>query len=110
MRAFVTTSGEDVFVLTGPLYEWLMLRLPATYKDHDVPSGYWKVVAVKDGGSIKASSFYFYQTTPRQADYCDHMKSINFIEDKAGLDLFPELVDSEPAEASSSTLVGEFGC
>ena len=110
VRELASASGEDVFVPTGPLYEWQMLRLPATDKDHVVPSGYWKIVAVKIEGGIKTSSFYFYQSTPRYADYCDHMRSINFIEAKAGLDFFPELTDQDTLEASSSMLIGELGC
>lgn len=102
----------DVFVMTGPLFEWPMAKLPGTNKDHEVPSSYWKVVALKQGTDIKVAAFYFYQDTPKRADYCDHMKSVDLIEAKSGLDFFAGLTNSVESDLESGRpgLVSELGC
>ncbi len=104
-------SGK-VFVMTGPLYEWPMAKLPAINKDHEVPSAYWKVIALVEGNTTNVSAFYFYQDTPKRADYCDHAKAVDFIEQKSGLDFFSGMpdADEEPLESSDPTLVSELGC
>lgn len=110
VRNLANATGQDVFVMTGPLYEWLMLKLPATDKDHRVPSSYWKIVAIQDGTNVKAAGFYFYQTTPRGANYCDHMKTVDFIEAKSGLNVFTGFGNEADLESSQPTLKGELGC
>ena len=110
VRNLANATGQDVFVMTGPLYEWLMLKLPATDKDHRVPSSYWKIVAIQDGTNVKAAGFYFYQTTPRGANYCDHMKTVDFIEAKSGLNVFTGFGNEAALESSEPTLKGELGC
>lgn len=101
-----------VFVMTGPLYEWPMAKLPATNKDHEVPSAYWKVIALVGGDETRVASFYFYQDTPKRADFCDHARTVDFIERKSGLDLFSAMPDAQegPLEESDPTLVDELGC
>ena len=84
----LSESGTDVWVITGPLYEWPMAKLPSPKKIHAVPSAYWKIVAVLKDSVLRSSAFYFYQDTPKRAVYCDHMKTIDFIEEKTGLDFF----------------------
>jgi len=103
-------AGSDVWVMTGPLYEWPMAKLPATNKPHRVPSSYWKVVAVESGNDIQVAGFYFYQDTPRRANYCDHMKTVDFIEAKSGLNVFSNFVDEVKLESSQPTLIAELGC
>lgn len=110
VRSLAQSSGQDVFVMTGPLYEWPMAKLPATDKSHRVPSSYWKIVAVQDGSDVKVSGFYFYQDTPRRANYCDHMKTVDFIEAKSGLDFFSGLENEAAIEAAQPTLTDELGC
>ena len=104
--------GGTVFVMTGPLYEWPMAKLPATNKDHEVPSAYWKVIALVEGSSTKVSAFYFYQDTPKRADYCDHAKTIDFIEGKSSLDFFSAMPNTteNSLESSNPTLVSELDC
>ena len=103
-------GGNDVWVMTGPLYEWPMAKLPSTNKMHAVPSAYWKVVSIKDNESIKSLAFYFYQDTPKRADYCDHVKTIDFIEAKARLDFFPAHPNQDALERAPGTLTAELGC
>lgn len=84
-------TGKTVHVITGPVYERDMPRLPGTTKDHRVPSGYWKVVAVQDGNSTRASSFFFEQETPRGINYCTKRMPLDDVEVRAKLKLFPRL-------------------
>lgn len=104
--------GGQVFVMTGPLYEWPMAKLPDTDKDHDVPSAYWKIVALQETTQVSVAAFYFYQDTPQRADFCDHMKTVRFIERKSHLDFFSGMPDAEEEafETSQATLVAGLGC
>jgi endonuclease G len=89
-----------------------MAKLPAINKDHEVPSAYWKVIALVEGSTTKVSAFYFYQDTPKRADYCDHAKAVAFIERKSGLDFFSAMPDAaeDTLESSNPMLVAELGC
>ena len=106
----LSESGTDVWVITGPLYEWPMAKLPSPKKIHAVPSAYWKIVAVLKDSVLRSSAFYFYQDTPKRAVYCDHMKTIDFIEEKTGLDFFPNYGGQDKLESSSALLKEELGC
>ena len=106
----LSESGTDVWVITGPLYEWPMAKLPSPKKIHAVPSAYWKIVAVLKDSVLRSSAFYFYQDTPKRAIYCDHMKTIDFIEEKTGLDFFPNYGGQDKLESSSALLKEELGC
>ena len=75
-----------VWVVTGPLYEREMPQLPGADEAHQVPSGYFKVVADKNG---RVAGFIFDQETPRRASICNHTASLTNIERRSGLDLFP---------------------
>lgn len=102
-----------VFVMTGPLYEWPMAKLPDTDKDHQVPSAYWKIVAMQAASQqITVAGFYFYQDTPKRANYCDHMRPIRFIEQKSGLNFFSDMTGAleDQFETSQPTLVAKLGC
>jgi endonuclease G, mitochondrial len=79
-------SRREVWVVTGPVYEREMPELGNAGEGHAVPSGYWKVIVSSAGD---ASVFFFDQTTPRDADFCDNRTSLNDIEQRAGLNLFP---------------------
>lgn len=94
-RRFVQPTGAGgapprLYVLTGPLYERPMpaMPMPAGYRRHRVPSGYWKVLATEDG---RMTAFIFDQDTPRSADHCDHRAALLEVEIRADLTLFPRL-------------------
>lgn len=93
-----------VYVLTGPLYERPMpeMPMPAGRKRHRVPSGYWKVLATPDG---RMTAFIFDQDTPRSADYCQFRVSLEAVEIRADLTLFPRL-----AVRDFTPLDGAIGC
>ena len=83
------SSKQAVYVLTGPLFERLMPPLPGADERHRVPSGYWKVIVTANG---QMTGFIFDQATPRSADYCDMRTSLDEIELRARLRLFPMII------------------
>lgn len=100
-----------LMVLTGPFYERHFGRLPETQKQHTIPSGYWKVIYVPDGdGRIEAAAFAFDQETPRNSDYCGHLVSVEEVEVRSRLNLFPELPDQSAALLPNHRLVDYLGC
>ncbi|MEC7529960.1 MAG: DNA/RNA non-specific endonuclease [Pseudomonadota bacterium] len=40
----VVRTGQDVYVVSGPSYEWYFATLPEADESHSIPSGYFKVV------------------------------------------------------------------
>lgn len=64
------------------------MPMPDGRKRHRVPSGYWKVLATADG---RMTAFIFDQATPRSANYCDFRASLEAVEIRADLTLFPRL-------------------
>jgi endonuclease G len=108
-RRFVTRSDSAeplkvLYVLTGPLYERPMpaMPMPEGYERHRVPSGYWKVLATEDG---RMTAFIFDQDTSRNANYCDFRVTLEALEIRADLTLFPRLV-----ERAFTPLDAEVGC
>lgn len=103
-RANATDPVKVLYVLTGPLYERPMppMPMPEGYERHRVPSGYWKVLATDDGRVV---AFIFDQDTPRNADHCDFRASIEEVEIRADLTLFPRMT-----ERAFAPLDAEIGC
>lgn len=105
---------EAVYVLTGTLYESDIGDMPGTTKTLSVPSGYWKVVMVEPGDTMSVAGFEFGQDTPSGQDVCDakFRQTIDAIEGKTGLDLFPNYEASRETEIESlaGALYTEFGC
>ncbi len=89
-----------------------MTPLPKADEAHMVPSGYWKVVSVDHNATVKVAAFVFEQDTPRNANYCDKLKSVNEIEDRSGLEFFHALKDDkqEQLKAGTATLADKLGC
>ena len=105
---------DGVFVMTGPLYERQMPSMPGADEKHRVPSGYWKVVAVEDGGYTKVAAFVFDQETGRGASHCEdkHLTTVRAIEIRTGLDFFHGLASErqDAIEMGVSKLLAELGC
>lgn len=110
VRAMVKAKSVVAYVVTGPLYEWRMPKLPATDKDHRIPSSYWKVIAVDDPSGVRVAAFYFYQSTPYKAKYCDSLKTVDFIERKSGLSLLSGIANEGQIEAGEPRLAADLGC
>lgn len=75
-----------VYVITGPLYERMMPRLPKADERHRVPSGYWKVIATNDG---RMAAFIMDTGAPRDLKYCATRVTLDEVELRARLGLFP---------------------
>lgn len=92
-RDLVRRGGlEVVYVLTGPLYERAMAPLPRADEPHTVPSGYWKVLVTEDG---RLSAFVMGQDMARNADFCGARVSLEEVERRSGLSLFPRLFERQ---------------
>ncbi len=77
---------KQLYVLTGPLYDGTEMEgLPGADEHHVVPTGYWKVIATKDG---RTTGFIFGQRTTETA-YCNRRAPLSDVEARSGLDLFP---------------------
>jgi endonuclease G, mitochondrial len=76
---------NGVYVVTGPLYENDMDTLPLADETHKVPSGYWKVV-VKNNNAV---GFIMEQDIERSMGECNAVVTIEKIEQRSGLELFP---------------------
>lgn len=79
----------EVFVMTGPLYDGQSIgTLPGSDEDHKIPTGYWKIVAVKEQGDfINSASFIFEQQDADKSIEAALVK-IDKIEERSGLDFF----------------------
>lgn len=102
---------QSVWVMTGPLYEREMPPLPNADEPHKVPSGYWKIIVVKDDGVMRVAAFIMDQDTPRSSNIIGHLVKIDDVESKSGLDFLWELPDAEENDLESQTFeswVGEW--
>jgi endonuclease G len=52
-------TSQDVYVVTGPLYEWYFGTLPGTDEGHIIPSGYFKVVITKNTGWVECFCIHY---------------------------------------------------
>jgi endonuclease G len=100
-RSLAQRLAVPVYVLTGPLFERMMRPLPGTTAIHRVPSGYWKVVALGDG---RATAFVFDQADARKKDHCSARVTLQHVQLRARLFLFPD------ALATPAPLDSELGC
>ncbi len=101
-----------VYVMTGPLYERPMEALPKADEIHLLPSGYWKILAIKEGGDVKYVAFILDQDTARKKDFCDYQKPIAEIERRSGLTFFHELtfLEQQAVRQNPQSLAEALGC
>lgn len=104
--------GQQVYVVTGPLYEWHYATLPGTTKQHQIPSGYFKIVVTDNNGWVEASAFIMEQNTPRGANYCSFEVTGYTVEHRAGLNIMPQLPASKAGAVLGRTggLSSDLGC
>lgn len=105
-------AREALFGLTGPLYERTMPQLPRADEPHRIPSGYWKIVSVQQGDTIEVAAFIMDQDTPRGDHFCDHLTTVDEVEQRSGLDFFAALDDSleNEMEQAQGALAARLGC
>ncbi|WP_407935442.1 DNA/RNA non-specific endonuclease [Alkalimonas cellulosilytica] len=84
-------AGHEVYVVTGPLYEWHFGTLPESDKRHTIPSGYFKVVALIGDEHPLVSSFVMEQSIARGENFCHFEVTTLSVEHRTGLDVMPEL-------------------
>lgn len=103
VRNLVRNTG-DVFVVSGPLYEadQEQMVLPGADESHQVPTGYFKIVAKQDG---RVSAFLFDQDVSRKYSRCDALVSLEEVETRSGLNIF-----SSNANFETGRLDIELGC
>lgn len=112
VRSYVRT-GQDVYVVTGPLYEWHFGSLPNANEGHTIPSGYFKVVAtISSSGWVEASAFIMEQNSGRSDNYCYKEVTVNEVESRAGLNILPTLPSYKESavEGQLGGLKSELGC
>ena len=115
VRALARQSEpRGVYVATGPLYERKMPQLPGADEAHLVPSGYWKLVAVKTPARIEVAAFLMDQDLGRSVAFCRDDIRIDLLdlERRAGLRFFP-MLDGGTLEAvlgTARSMVARLGC
>lgn len=112
VRNYVRT-GKNVYVVTGPLYEWYFGTLPQANESHKIPSGYFKVVmTISSSGWVEASAFIMEQNSGRYDNYCAKEVTINQVESRAGLNIMPSLPSYKESSVEGQTggLRSELGC
>ena len=111
VREYVRT-GQDVFVVTGPLYESFFATLPGANESHTIPSGYFKVVITDVNGWVEASAFIMEQDAGRNDDYCETEVTTDEVESRSGLNIMPSLSSRKTSAVESNTggLTIELGC
>jgi endonuclease G, mitochondrial len=82
-----------VHVVTGPLFEREMPRLPNADEPHSIPSGFWKVVAIHGVDGLEAAGYVMDQDLARTASFCAAPRRADLasLERRVGLRLFPDL-------------------
>lgn len=112
VREFVRT-GQDVYVITGPLYEYFFANLPEANEGHVVPSGYFKVVVtISNSNWVEASAFIMEQTSPRSLNYCSTEVTVDEVESRSGLNFLPSMPwwKEGAVEGNLGGLKTELGC
>ena len=97
--ALAKSDNIAVYVVTGPLFERVMPALPKADERHRVPSAYWKVIATADG---RMAAFVMDTAASRALDHCDARVSLDEVELRSRLLLFPRLADRRFTDLSSA--------
>jgi len=95
----LVNRSDALYVITGPIYDEGKPQpaLP-TGKAHQVPSGYFKIVANREG---QVAAFTFDQDLPFHIHHCQQLTTVADIEAQTGLKFFPELPAWPLADLSS---------
>ncbi len=93
-------ENMGVYVLTGPLFERILEPLPRSDERHRIPSGYWKVVVTQDG---RLAAFIMDTTISRSVDHCFTLVTLDEVELRSRLELFPRLKKRFFADLSTAS-------
>ena len=86
INELAATEGE-VFVVTGPLYKITAPLSIQVNEDSAQASAFFKVVATRS----HYAAFLFDYAVSGTANYCNHRSTVQEIESRSGLTLFPDL-------------------
>jgi len=105
-------DGNNLYVVTGPMYEYYFADLPRANENHTIPSGYFKIVMKQSGNTIKASAFIMQQSAGRRDNFCNTQVSIDEVESRTGINVLPNLTSNQAQTIESSVfgLASELGC
>lgn len=105
-------TGQNVYVITGPLYEWYFGSLPNADEFHTIPSGYFKVIITVNGTWVDGSAFIMQQSSGRNDNYCSKEVTIDEVEMRTGLNFMPTLsaYKQNAVEPYLGGLMSELGC
>tara|TARA_B100000519_G_scaffold105273_1_gene91268 strand:- start:366 stop:1124 length:759 start_codon:yes stop_codon:yes gene_type:complete len=108
----VVRTGQDVYVVSGPLYEWYFATLPEADESHSIPSGYFKVVITDVNGWVEASAFILEQNAARSDNFCATEVTVNEVESRTGLNIMPSLPSykENAVEGGLGGLTAALGC
>ncbi|UZP68723.1 DNA/RNA non-specific endonuclease [Desulfovibrio mangrovi] len=102
---------EPVYVITGTLYEREMPKLPNAKKDHQIPSGYWKIIGVEDLDArpgqppMRVAGYIFEQNATESNPMSQYLVTVDEIERRTGFNFYPDLPDDvEELMESCNTL------
>ena len=89
----------NLYVISGPLYESGAIQ---TQPDGTIlPSAYFKLISSEN----RYAAFVFDHDIPQQANFCEQLDSLQWIEQSTGLTLFPVSLAQRSAD-----LAAELGC
>jgi endonuclease G len=101
----IVCAGNVLWVMTGPLFDGAPSDLlPNADEQHQVPTGFWKILATRSETPLWTAAFVFEQGTPRDDPVEDHLTSIDNLEQRSGLDFFRLLDGAEEDALEGSTL------
>jgi len=96
---------EEVWVLCGPVFSRTPERL--TKGGVAIPREFFLIVTDRTDGRLRAQTFLIPQTLQSSDEWVHHRYSIDEVELRAGLDLFPDLIDEveTPFETSVASRI-----
>ncbi|MEI8611597.1 DNA/RNA non-specific endonuclease [Enterovibrio sp. Hal110] len=90
---------KPVYVVTGSLYEKPMTDMPKADEDHQIPSGFYKLVYDTDGNG---AAFVMDQDIVKGIKYCETAVSVATLNERVGYQL--------PAVKESTAMKSRVGC
>lgn len=88
--------GTALWVMTGPLYERTMPKLPRADEEHVVPSGFWKVVGTNP--KVQVVGFIVDQEAAASLGMVECVVSVDEIERRSGLELMKDWAEQGEGE------------
>jgi endonuclease G len=78
-RLATELPAEDLYIFTGTYYNGeSVCKLPTYRVEYNIPNGYWKIILLKNKGSLNYASFVFPQES-KNKNHCNYVSNINHI-------------------------------